>query len=160
MSISCGHCKGTHESIAQARLCSRRPTQPQATPRRATFAELAGKLDFPKSGLLRFALPNQDKTHRPFLFQARQGRKPGVVFINRVTEHGGTKLDLDSTQQYWALAHLAADQVTAEVRYARATEHCSRCGKFLSDTSSVACGYGPDCYELKFGVKQPKVKAA
>lgn len=122
-----------------------------------TFAELCEKVDWPDKGVLHFALPSREHPDKPFLFVAKKGRVKGKVFVNRISEHGAPKLDVDTHHQSWALTQLVANQGQAELLYAKVTEHCSRCDKFLSDPRSVACGYGPDCYKLKFGVPQPKL---
>lgn len=169
---NCGHCHGSHDTVAQARLCakrhdytsdpkpdsaSERPVETNAPhPRSYSFAELTDLITWPEKNVLRFALPRADG-EAPLLFQTVKGTRR--LFTDLLDGHG-RKVEITAKDQSLALNALVEDQVAAERRYAELTGHCSQCGKFLRRPESVACGYGPDCYERKFGVKQPKVVMA
>jgi hypothetical protein len=168
MSIHCAYCGGEHERAIQVKACAsrhhfvevaRQAKQELAAPavRKPTFAELADTINVPDKGIVRAALPNPSDNDRPLLFQLKRGRNPGVVFVNAITSHGGTRRAVTAHDQYVVLAEIARDPAAARKLYGDATEHCSRCGKFLVETSSRAVGLGPDCYEKVYGVKQPKV---
>ena|SRR2546430_331506 len=161
MAINCLYHAGTHERAVEAKVCAsrhhfvpmsrseQRPAGPETNyqpPRRPTFPELREQIDFPRSGLLHFALPSVKHPDKPFLFVAKRGRVPGMVFVNRITAQGGTKIDVEPRHQLWALAKLVEDQPAAERLYAEVTDHCSRCDRFLSDPVSLARHYGPDCW--------------
>ena len=183
--IFCHYCGKSHERALQVKACASQhdfkvlprsarrlatvmevPATPPAPPvpvRPAlTWGQLAEILKLPAGKPRRYALPNphdSEGTH-PLLFQVKRGRIPGKVFVNAITSHGGVRLDMPAANQYEVLAKIAEHPLEAAVLYGQSTEHCSRCGKFLSDPSSRAVGFGPDCYELVYGVKQPKVSAA
>ena len=183
--IHCHYCGDSHERALQVKACASwhdfrvlpRTTRQHSTtvevpdalpaPRvnvrpSLTWGQLADILKLPADKPARYALPNPhdpDGNH-PLLFQVKRGRLPGKVFVNAITSHGGVRLDVPTADQYQVLVRIAEDPAEAGRLYGEATEHCSRCGRFLSDPSSLATGFGPDCYEVVYGVKQPKVSAA
>lgn len=124
--------------------------EPEApAPARTTYrpmADLADQLGLPEEGPGRFALPNPEDTDQPKLFSIQRGRKPGIVFVNRVTSHGGTEIGfLTLAQQKDYLEQIAADPKGAAVLYGKSTGHCSRCGRFLKKKDSIERGMGSTC---------------
>lgn len=155
MSISCGHCKGTHESVAQVRLCAQRSgfraqvpaNQPRpADAPRVTFADVVTRLGQEIGTKRRYALKVlRGGAEAVKLFEVRRTDQ-GKTFVNAVTAHGGTRIDLENRVQFAVLRQLAEDPQGAAELYGHVTGHCYRCGRFLSDPESVQRGIGPECF--------------
>lgn len=175
--IHCHYCGGGHERALQVKACASRhdfkalPRIPvvedirdqQVLPPRtplATWQHWVAKIGLDKGGSRRYAL-REHKGNEETVGLYELFRTPsGYVHVSRVTSHGGTRTEVVKSLQADILYGISQDPAGAGALYGRVTRHCSRCHKFLSTDASKAAGYGPDCYEIVYGVKQPKVSAA
>lgn len=129
MSIQCGHCRGTHETIPQVRECARADHAARAVPAPAPPAER------PAGGL------------------AEEGvyRRQGKVF--RVVTKDGRRFAEEMVRGKYVYAKGMvyrlgpADRLTLEEAKAwgRREIRCIRCGTALEKKESREAGIGPVC---------------
>lgn len=100
----------------------------------------------------RYALPGSGKDSIEF-YRVEAGKKDGYRFISRLLGAPGKfkKLFVAKSAQVALLSTIAADPAEAAKRFVDHFVACSRCCSPLSDDTSRARGFGPDCYDILIG---------
>lgn len=149
MSILCGHCKEHHASVAEVRDCSQResfgwePT-PEAHPGQDFRREIASKRAASQS--------IEDGIYRvgPSIFKAYTSIQSGRTLCKRL------KMDGQGGSPQWFYEGMAYRFVQPQEKMSleEAKEFgqiygvCCRCGRTLTDETSIANGIGPICEGL------------
>lgn len=130
-SITCGHCKGSHDSVAAVRACSGRPDRPRTdAPTDVPSGRYAVKVD----GDLNFY-----KVNKP-----TEGRWAGYVFVDQVVGDNYYGIKVRANREK-ILAAIAVNPGERSRRYGREIGECGVCGRQLTDAASRAAGIGPVC---------------
>lgn len=141
MSIRCGNCKQTHETIAQVRECCASPAPAPAEAYRPAV------LAFQPAPESKYAL-DVDGTLQFFeVKRPSTGKWAGWVFVDRLIGHPGDwqRIPVKGAAKGAILRQIGADPKAAARRYSVEFTVCACCGSPLSDPFSIANGFGPVC---------------
>lgn len=72
-----------------------------------------------------------------------KGNYAGICFVS--VHASDERYNLKGRTRHEVLDAIAADPRAAAIRYGQETNHCSRCGRELTDEASRAAGIGPVC---------------
>lgn len=141
MSIRCGNCKQTHESVAQVRECC---LAAAPAPAEAYQSAVLATKPVPES---KYALDIDGEVEFFEVKRPSKGKWAGWVFVDRLVGHPGDwmRYPVKGAAKSEILRQIGQDPKEAALRYSREFTVCSCCGSPLSDPESRARGFGPDC---------------
>jgi len=111
---------------------------------------VAERASTPQSGMSdiaagRYALVADDGTVKFYIVdRPTEGRWAGYTFLNAQGSEERYPIR-DRAERTRILGLIAADPLTAMVRYGHELGRCGNCGRALTDETSRAAGIGPDC---------------
>jgi hypothetical protein len=146
--ISCGHCKGKHDTVAQVRECAGVPARISLDPGvTATGVHFGNPGKFPwtmPEGY--YAINGRDGRQTDFYRIDKPGGKwSGWTFVKMVVG-GKPDTKVRDHKLLWAILEaIQADPAKAAQRYGVEIGQCYKCNIHLTDEISRALGIGPTC---------------
>lgn len=167
-SIKCAHCKGTHESVEQVKLCARNqgafgrdhdghtlprryaPATPEITAARqqsdSAFWDTVNRLrKIVEAGYYAIELDGITKFYR--IDKPEYGRWKGYTFVK--VQASDDFYPVKGAVLRNVLGAIVADVDAARALYARELGRCYICGRTLTDELSRELGIGPVCREKR-----------
>jgi hypothetical protein len=167
--INCGHCNGSHETIAQAKVCAKnhnyvwakrtepgavvarpapvrtlRPVKPTEERRERTRQQLIA--DIREAGQSvpegHYALETRTGPNDVTFYHVTKGRN-GSTFVKQLLSDEEHKLSWE--RQLEALVRIGANVELAMVLFGRKTTRCGHCHRRLTNKESRERGIGPVC---------------